>query len=324
MGLGRGLDRLRRPAADNTANSFMNQVVGSKKDAAAAGAVTETDTMMAYIKQIVTQSVAESDVEGKVDIIDAVLGALDDAAAADAVTDADTVMAYVKQLVTAAIANAVQVSKLDGLTISTTPTAASLASFIASGGTALGQQLPASTSLIDLIGDYTGPHDGVAQDDNLKASLDIAHVTFTALPKCVEKSDGAVLNGLDPLFTITGGPVRCKIVGVVTTLVGGAANLRLQHITTDPAATVELNAGAVAADADAVGTIYHNLGATSVFTPSGGLGFVLLDPVTVEETEFILQSGVVQCLGSAAQDGVIKWYMSYVPMSPNSAVVAAA
>ncbi len=59
MGLGRGLDRLRRPAADNTANSFMNQVVGNKKDAAAVGAVSETETLMAYLKQLVGGEVKE-------------------------------------------------------------------------------------------------------------------------------------------------------------------------------------------------------------------------------------------------------------------------
>ena len=148
--------------------------------------------------------------------------------------------------------------------------------------------------------------------------------TLAALPQCVVKTDGAVLSGLDPIFTISGGPVRCKIVGLVTTLVGGAANGRLQHITTAPAATVELNAGAVAIDDNAVGTFYFSLGATSVFTPSTGLGFQLMDPVTVEETEFLLAPGVVQFLGSAAQNGVIAWYMSYIPLSPSSVVTAAA
>lgn len=52
--MGRWIDRLRRPTADNTANTFMNQVVGNKADAAAAGAVTSTDTLTAYIKQLVT------------------------------------------------------------------------------------------------------------------------------------------------------------------------------------------------------------------------------------------------------------------------------
>jgi hypothetical protein len=59
MGLGRGLDRLRRPAADNTANSFMNQVVGNKKDAAAVGAVSDAETLMAYLKQLVGAGIQE-------------------------------------------------------------------------------------------------------------------------------------------------------------------------------------------------------------------------------------------------------------------------
>ena len=200
--MGRELDRLRRPTADNAANSFMNQVVGNKADEAAVGAVSSTETLMAYIKQ----------------------------------------------------------------------------------------------------------------------SLGIG----MSVPQCVVKSDGAILTGLDPIFTITGGPVRAKIVGLVTTLVVGASNGRLQHITTAPAATVQLNAGAVAINDDAVGTFYYNVGATSVFTPSAGLGFLLADPVTVEETEFLLAPGVVQFLGSAARVGVIAWYMSYVPLSPDSVVVAAA
>ena len=148
--------------------------------------------------------------------------------------------------------------------------------------------------------------------------------TLAALPQCVVKADGAYLTGLDPIFTIAGGPVRAKIVGLVTTVVGGATNGRLQHITTEPAATVELSAGAVACDTDAAGTFYYSVGATSVFTPSGGLGFALLDPVTVEETEFLLAPGVVQFLSSAAQTGVVAWYMTYIPLSPLSTVTAAA
>lgn len=148
--------------------------------------------------------------------------------------------------------------------------------------------------------------------------------TLAAIPKCVVKADGAYLTGLDPIFTIAGGPVRCKIVGLVTTVVGGATSGRLQHITTDPAATVELNAGAVACDTDPAGTFYYNVGDTSVFTPSIGLGFELLNPVTIEETEFLLAPGVVQFLSTAAQTGVIAWYMTYEPLSPLSVVTATA
>lgn len=145
----------------------------------------------------------------------------------------------------------------------------------------------------------------------------------SALRTCV-KADGAVLNGLDPIFTISGGPVRARIVGLVTTVLVGAANLRLQHITTVPAATVDLNAGAVAVDNDAAGTMYFNIGATGVFTPSSGLGFKIIDPVTVDEVYYLLAPGVVQALGSAAATGVIAWYMTFEKLSPLSAVVAAA
>lgn len=149
-------------------------------------------------------------------------------------------------------------------------------------------------------------------------------VLATQSLQCCVKADGAILTGLDPLFTIAGGPIRARIVGLVTELLVGNSNLRLQHITTVPAATVELNAGAVAVNDDAVGTIYYNVGATSVFTPTGGLGFHLCDPVTVDETYFLLAPGVVQCLGSAARAGVVAWYITYDKLSPLSTVVAAA
>ncbi len=63
----------------------------------------------------------------------------------------------------------------------TAPTVNSLTRFIASGGTGLGQPLPASTSLIDLLGNFTGPYNGAAQDDNVKASLDLVHTDLGAI-----------------------------------------------------------------------------------------------------------------------------------------------
>lgn len=42
-------------------------------------------------------------------------------------------------------------------------------------GNAEGGVLPANMTLIDLIGDFTGPDDGAVQDDNVKASLDLLH-----------------------------------------------------------------------------------------------------------------------------------------------------
>lgn len=144
--------------------------------------------------------------------------------------------------------------------------------------------------------------------------------------RAVAKLDGAVINAAgvgDPIFVITGGPVRAKITGLVTTIIGGAANMSLQIATVAPAATVTLNAAPVAIDNDAVGTFYRNVGATSVFTPSTALGLVLSDPVTVEEVDLILSPGTVAALASAPQTGVIAWYMVYEPLSPLSVVTSA-
>jgi len=80
-------------------------------------------------------------------------------------------------------------SEISGSSLPADPTANSLAAYVASGGTALGQELPDSQSLIDLIGDFTGPHDGVAQDDNIKASLDLVNTS-------TDKIDGAATDGL--------------------------------------------------------------------------------------------------------------------------------
>lgn len=63
--------------------------------------------------------------------------------------------------------------KIDSATLATAPTSNSLASFIASGGTGLGRKLPASTSLVDIIGAFTGPYDGAAADDNIKSQVDL-------------------------------------------------------------------------------------------------------------------------------------------------------
>ena len=178
----------------------------------------------------------------------------------------------------------------------------------------------ANARINDVIGSKTDAAAAVGTTKSIMANVKKALEGW----QCVEKSDGAILSGSDDLFTISGGPVLCSIWGMVTTLVVGASNLRLTHTTTAPAATVNLNAGAVAVDDDAVGTIYCNVGATSVFTPSSGLGFKLIDPVTVEDVLFFLAPGTVKCLGSAARTGVIAWYMSFRPLSPSSRVVAAA
>lgn len=82
-------------------------------------------------------------------------------------TDLDTIVADTKQIA--------------DFTLPVSPTTKSLASYIASGGTSLGQTLPADMSLVDLIGNFTGSHDETEQNDNIKASLDLAHTDLDAI-----------------------------------------------------------------------------------------------------------------------------------------------
>ena len=91
------------PTADAIVNLLMRDVVGNKVDAAADGAVTSTESLVAYTKQLVglVLSIPTTAMRGTDSAaLASALGALNDAAAAGAVTDADTAMAYIKQLVT--------------------------------------------------------------------------------------------------------------------------------------------------------------------------------------------------------------------------------
>ena len=220
------------------------------------------------------------------------------------------------ELVGAAEAGSVE-GKVDSVGTLVPVEAGSVGTLVDSVGTqatSLGTQAGSVGTLVDSVG---------TQATSLGTQITTVDAVVDAQPRCIEKSDGAVLNGADDIFTITGGPVLAQIYGIVTTVIGGASNMKLQITTTEPAATAELNAGAVAIDTNAAGTSYHNVGVTSVFTPVTA-GAVLLDPVTVEPTWMLLPIGTVHATGDAAQSGNIKWYMRYVPLSPNSVVAAAA
>ncbi|MFA4973446.1 MAG: hypothetical protein WC683_12580 [bacterium] len=161
-----------------------------------------------------------------------------------------------------------------------------------------------------------------AATDSLEALAD----TQVAMELCCEKSDGAVLLGDDALFVIAGGPIHIlEIAGIVTTTIGGGAtNVKLQLDTTEPAATVEMNAGAVDIDSDAAGTSYRSINTSGVFTPVTA-GFVLMaNSFATNPTEYFAPAGTIMFNSDAARDGVIKWYLRYKPLSPNSVVTAAA
>jgi hypothetical protein len=150
--------------------------------------------------------------------------------------------------------------------------------------------------------------------------------SFACIERACEKADGAVLLGNDALFTISGGPIEIlSITGIVTTNIGaGATNVKLQLVTTTPAATVDMNAGAVDIDGDVAGTSYRTINTTGILTPVTA-GFVLkANAFATNDTTFLAPIGSIQLNSDAARAGVIAWYLRYRPLSPNSKVVAAA
>lgn len=115
--------------ADAVTNAVMSDIVGNKTDAAAAGAVSAVESLMAYCKQLVTEGIARDAVITTIDafhdvpvadvvdnvVMSDVLGNKEDAAATGAITTTESIAAYIKQLVTEGIARDSAITIIDGL-----------------------------------------------------------------------------------------------------------------------------------------------------------------------------------------------------------------
>jgi hypothetical protein len=147
-----------------------------------------------------------------------------------------------------------------------------------------------------------------------------AAASFLTAAQCIEQPTNAITSGAASLFTIAGGPIMAQVFGIVTTVLGGASNGTLQITTTTPAATVALST-TVAIDTQAAGSSIRFVGATGVLTPDAN-GAKIIDPVTVGDCWFLMPIGTVKFLTTAVRTGNIKWYIRYVPLSPNCVVAA--
>ena len=134
-------------------------------------------------------------------------------------------------------------------------------------------------------------------------------------------------SGTDNLFTVTGRCLITHLSGEVTTVIGGAATMKL----TDTTNTVDLCA-ATTIDSDAVGTMYalpglsaqilNGTGGTpvvgsvpNVTTPSNSAGQIIGDVQAALTISHILD---------AADTGAVAWVLYYKPLTAASSIVAAA
>ena len=158
------------------------------------------------------------------------------------------------------------------------------------------------------IGAYTGPKAGTAQDDNIKASLDLLHAGRL-------KFASKVATGTDDdLWDVDGGPIRIvDFFGVVTTLIGATATTMEITLNADTPWTDYDFSTAVAITSDSVGFRYVFTAANeSVLTPLEGAD----GGATSLFKSWICGEGMIEQNASTTDnDGAITWYMIYQPLA---------
>ncbi len=193
------------------------------------------------------------------------------------------------------------------------------------GDFAAGQALPSNTSLVDIIGDFTGAHDGTAADDNIKALLDLIYADTAAIdpatPRLVTKTLVDWSAAAQNLFVVSGGPIRVlSITGIVAaTIKNTTMNLSIVAAVTAPSGNVDI-ASVLDCDQDAVGTLYTlnaTFGSALVATTAG------IAPNG--HADFIMPPGTINMTAGAVEDGSgsIVWRMLYQKLATGSAVAAA-
>lgn len=130
----------------------------------------------------------------------------------------------------------------------------------------------------------------------------------------VTKSTGTLTAATVPLFTVAGGLVIVtSMVGRVTTAVTAANSYKLQHNPT-AGTTVDLCAATDIGTTDtAVGEILVVAGPKATGLVVGALNTTL---------KCVMDTGQIEHV-SAGTDGVISWFLTYVPLNTGATVVAA-
>ncbi len=134
-------------------------------------------------------------------------------------------------------------------------------------------------------------------------------------------------SGTDDLFTVTGRVLITSLTGEVTTVIGGAATLKIRDITN----SVDLCA-ATTIDTDAVGTMYALTSITAnILNGTGGTPVVGSIPniTGAQQTDVAIIGDAQAALTlsqvlDAADTGAITWRLTYIPLIPGSTVTAAA
>lgn len=134
-------------------------------------------------------------------------------------------------------------------------------------------------------------------------------------------------SGTDNLFTVTGRVLITSLTGEVTTVIGGAATMKL----TDTTNSVDLCA-ATTIDTDAVGTMYALTSiSTNILNGTGATPVVGSIPnitgaslINVRVVGHVQGPITIAHILDAADTGAITWRLTYIPLVSGATVAAAA
>jgi hypothetical protein len=168
------------------------------------------------------------------------------------------------------------------------------------------------------LGAFTGPEAGTAQDDNVKASLDIVHDYRS---KVAKKAQTSVKSTTPDLFDVSGGAILIKnFYGVITTTIGATPTTMQINFDADTGFTDYGFSTAVAITSDSAG---HRICFTdanpSVLTPIAGSA---AGASTLMSGWFCGEGMIEGTASTADNDGAITWYMEYVPLETGVTVTA--
>ncbi|MCK4252144.1 hypothetical protein KAX97_11900 [candidate division WOR-3 bacterium] len=331
------------PVADAATNLYMRDVVGIKTDAAAADAVSTTESLMAYIKQAITLAIARDTAIGVIDGLhdvptaDAttnlymrdVVGIKTDAAAAGAVSSVESLMAYVKQAITLAIARDTAIGTIDGF--HDVPSAngtddAQMRDVVGKKADIGVQAVTTNKSLmgyVKAILDILAGADGVATFPTAAAAANavslaevVRYMSELQVPRIALKSTGDLTGAAatTTLFTVTG-DVLCKVGASIDVAITKAATA---------APTLEIGVAgntACLCVQDAVDDTAFAVGDSwSLITAADANGAEMGD-------EWVLVGNDVDIVlthtGVNLATGDMDVYCQYIPLNSSSSVVAA-
>ena len=339
------------PTADTTDNALTADVLGNKEDAAAAGAVSTTESVVAFVKQNVGANIALTALHG-VPVADTtddvnmrdVTGKKDDAAAAGAVSTGESLMAYAKQNVGANI----DLIALHGVPAKDTTDDANMSDVVgkkeddaAAGSVTTTESIVAYAKQnvganIDLVALHVVPAADTTDDANVRdavgkkddavlsavgttksvmAYVKSIYTEQLAYKRSVRKTAAFTAGagtgnvGTFALFTVTGG-VELTLRAVCTETLAGAATIEV-GFSGDTAVLIAQVADATDLDA---GDVWHDNTPDAAYE----LGSVYTSRVLGNGQDIFVTIGSV-----AITDGTIEFTCEWQPLTDDGAIVAA-